>query len=894
MPYNQEQLENYVTYGFDGPMLNRDVPPNKVPLSQQSQVSGIDGRYRGCLHKYYGNRLLQDLDAVTGLTTIDDADGLSFLQEVVFQKRGTSTVYKGYVIRWDSQDDTDNSEVGLVYSDDNGSTWTYLGVWTGASTGVTKTTSIEAMAEGAYLMIAVEGKATKTVYWTGSAVAAVSSGPGDFGVVLGALTENAQAEDTDYHLKGDGVYQIRYRFYSSTRGIYSSISSALTVYMNKPKLTAAHGAVYFAATGGDSGLMIEGDILTLNSRTFEYISAGSDVTIPVAAAATVAAHASALADAINGDTANCGCTARAETTSVYIEANTAGTAGNSIDLSISETGANTDDISVSGATFTGGGESTAEYLQQCKATIDFPANTAVVSGKAFADFDALFDTIDVFRTIDLGQIPAAQEGGIFWLEQSIAKAGNWATSGAFDALQVVIGTLPDTALVQQDNTNMYDPARDAIVAPPESGTIAHYQGFTLMAQAASDDEPYSILASSLTHTSPEYFTSYYVRKGNSKRGSPIRFMVSGDSCFALHGAGFVHIYKPSNDAGIRYVDTITGPGLDGKYAAHIVGNAVLMFSAGLLRQMGGNDGNIVDLPGVQGLIDDDWKTHISDYVSSGYDAEMNVSMFLNSQTDEILCLWHGTGKMSLLEGANFRWMTDGPDITGGDKQRIYMATKEGLVVSPDYAEAGSGTMFDLSDSYTLTGAITGGSTTTTIMTDATFHAALVGAYLYYIDGPNAGLGRVISSVDVGNDTLTTAAFPNTPAYGNRFCVSPVPVFVTLAPIRTMSAPESMVNFDRHKMIGASVKFQEISGLEAGVTDTVRISAYRNGSTTLEETAFEVDVSTTIEDATSAFQEDGVIDGLDILPYLEYIGVGSGFEITDVQVSKPDSDSKAVN
>jgi hypothetical protein len=892
MPYNQAQLENYVTYGFDGPRLNRDVPANKIAFTQQSQVSGVDGRFKGCLHKYYGNRLLVDLDGVTGLTTIDAYDGVSFLQEVVFQKRGTSTIYRGFVIRWDKGDDTDNSEVGLVYSDDNGSTWAYLAVIAQAASGITKTTALEAMAHGAYLMVAVEGKATKTAYWSGSALVAVDSGPGSFGVVLGALTEGTQAEDTSYHLDGNGVYEVRWRFYSSTRGIYSSISSALTVYMDKPKLTAAHGAVYFASTGGDSGLMVEGDILTLNSRTFEYISAGSNVTIPVAAAATVAAHAAALADAINGDTANCGCTARAETTSVYIEASTAGTAGNTIDLSIAETGANTDDISVSGANLTGGGEVTAEYLKQCKVTLDFPANTSVVSGKTFADFAALFDTIDVFRTIDLGQIPAAQEGGIFWLEQSIAKTGNWASSGAFDSLQVVLGTLPDAALVQQDSTNMYDPSRDAIQTPPQSGTIGRYQGATFMAQATSDDEPYSILASSLTHTSPEYFTSYYVRKGNAKRGRPTRFLVAGDSCFALHPGGFVHIYKPSNDAGIRYVDTITGPGLDGKWAAHIMGNSILMFSAGLLRTMGGNDGNIVDLPGVQGLLTDDWATHIEDYVSCGYDARMNVSMFLNPQRDEILCLWHGTGCVSMLEGANFVWMTDGPDITGGDKQRIYMVTKEGLVVSPDYAQAGSGTMFDLSSSYTLAGAITSGSETTTLMTGATFHAAMVGSYLYYIDGPNAGLGRVISSVDVGNVTLTTAAFPESPVYGNRFCVSPVPLFVTLPPIRTMNAPESMVNFDRQKMIGASVKFQAISGLEAGVTDTLRIGAYRNMSTTLESTTFEVDVSSDIAEASGSFGEDGVIGGLDILPYLEYIGVGSVLEITDVQVSKPDLDSKA--
>ena len=887
MPYNQDQLDSYVTYGFDGPRINKDVPGNKIQFDHQSRVSGIDGRYRGCLRNYYGNRLLVDLDGVTGLTGIDAYDGVSFMQEVIFQKRGTSTTYRGFVIRWDKADDTDNSEVGLVYSSDNGSTWTYLVVHAQSGSGITKTTVMEAAASGAYLMVAVEANPTMTVYWESSLVA-VESGPGDFGTALGALTEASQDDDTSYHLVGNGVYQIRYRFYSSSRGIYSGISNPVTVYMDQPKLTPAFGSAYFNSAGGDSGLMVSGDIWTLNTRTFEYISGGSDVTIPVAAAATVAAHAQALADAINGDTANCGCTARAESTSVYIEANTAGTAGNTIDLSISETGGNTDDLSVSGTVLTGGGASTTEYLQQCKATLDFPANTAVVAGEAFADFDALFDTVDVFRTIDLGQIPAAQQGGIFYLEGTIAKAGNWATSGAWDSLQTIIGTLPDTALVQ---TDFYDPSTDSIVSPPQSGTIARYQGMTLMGQALTDDEPYSILTSSLTHTSPEYFTTYNVREGNSDRGRPNRFLKAGDSAFANHPGGFVHVYKSSVERPLQFVDTILGPGLDGKWACHVMGNSILMISAGQLRQMGGNDANIVDLPGVQRLLSDDWKTHISDYVSSGYDAQLNCSMFLNSERDEILCLWHGTGAMSLLEGANFRWLTSGPDITDGGKHRIYMVTKEGLVVSPDYANAGSGTMFDISSSYTLAGAATGGTTTTLVSSGATFHAAMVGAYLYMIDGDNAGLGRVISSVDVGNDTLTTAAFPNTPAYGKRWAVSPVPVHVVLAPIRTMNAPESMVNFDRQKMLAASVKIQNISGLEAGVTDTIRVGAYRNNGTTLEDETFEIEVSATIGDATGAF--DDAIDGLDILPYLEYIGVGSVFEITDVQTMKPDIDAKEV-
>ena len=898
MPATRDQLDRYMTYSFAGAKLNRDVPGNRIAIHEQSRISGVDGRFRGCLRKYYGNRLLVDLDAVSGLSGIDTYDGVSFLQEVIFQKRGTSTIYRGFVIRYDANNDNSNEDVGLVYSSNNGSTWTYLGVRTGAASGVTSTTAIECATAGAYLLISVEGLAAKTVYWSGSAVVAVDSGPGAFSATLAALTKASEAEDTNYFLKGNGVYQVRWRFYSSTRGIYSAMSDAVTVFLDQPKLAKAHGSIYLSSYGGDSGLLVTGDIITLNARTFEYISAGSNVTIPVAAAATVAAHAQALADAINGDTANCDCTARAESTAVYIEANTAGAAGNTITLSVTEVAPNQDDLSVSGSTLSGGGAITTEYLQQCKVTLDFAANTAVVSTKVYADFDALFDTVDIFRSIDLGQIPAAQQGAIFYNEQTIAKTGNWATSGAWDALQVSIGTVPDTALVLLDQ---YDSSTDAVVAPPASGTIARYQGMTLMAQALTDDNPYDILASSLTHTSPEYFTTYNEREGNAQRGRVLRFIVSGDSCFALHPGGFVHIYKSSAERPVQFVDTINERGLDGKYAVHRYGNGVLMISGGQLAFMGGSDGNVVDLPGVARLLADDWTNDIANYVSSGYDGRLNCSMFLNATRAEVLCLWHGTGAVSLLEGANFRWMTSGPDITDGGRHRAYFVTKQGLIVSPDYAQAGSGSMFDLSAAYTLAGSATGGSTTTLVSSGATFHADMTGARVYMISGDNAGDWAEIESVDVAADTLTftaATAFATTVSHGDRFAVSPVPFHATLAPVRTMDAPDSLVCFDRHKMVGASVKFGNISGLTAGVTDALRIGAYRDGSTTLHGETFEVKVTATVEsqsdpdaDATGAFA--AAIDGIDILPCLEYIGVGAGFEITDVQIVKPDVDSKAV-
>jgi hypothetical protein len=894
VPATREQLDKYVTYKFDGPRLNMDVPANQIDIKEQSRLSGIDGRFRGCLHKYYGNTRLVDLADITGLTTIADHDGCSFIQEVVFQKRGTSTVYRGFVVRWDAQDDTDNLEVGLAYTADGGTTWTYLGIWTGASTGITLTTEIEAATHRGYCLVAVEAKAVKTVYWSGSAVVVVDAGPGSFGVPLGALTESSQAASDSHYLSGNGVFQVCYRFYSSTRGIYSDMSSPLTVLMDLPKLAKAHGAVYLSSYGGDSGLLISGDIITVNGRTFKYIAAGGNVTIPAASAATVAAHAQALADAINKDTANCGCAARAESAAVYIEASAEGATGNTYTLSVTETGANTDDLSVTGANLTGGGETTSEYKTQCKAVLDFPANTAVVSTKVFADFAAMFDTVDIFRTVDLGQNAAAQQGAIFYLEQSLGKTASWSTSGVWDAMQVSIGTVPDTALPLLDQ---YDPETDSIVAPPQSGAIARYQGVTLMGQAASDDDPYDILTGSFTHDSAEYFSTYNQVSGTSDRGRPLRFLKAGDSAFAAFPGGFVHIYKSSGERPLQFVDTHDGPGLDGKFVAHTYGNSVLMISAGLLRIMGGNDANIADIAGAGRLIQS-WVDDVSDYVSSGYDAALNASFFLNPVTAEALIVWHGTSGLSMLEGAHFRWLTCGPAISNGKKRRIYMVTTRGVIVSPETAKglgSGSGTMFGLDASYTLSGQATGGSETTLVCSGATFHADMVGCYVYMINGDNAGSRALVESVNVGTDTLTfsaATAFTNPVANNDRFAISPVPLHIGLAPLRIMDAAGPLVAFDRVKMEGLKAKFTNILGTIATITDTARIGACRTNATTIEATTAELSVTEESADAGCSLQP--AIDGIDVKPYIEYIGVGSSFEITDVEVTFQPTESKEVS
>ncbi|KKK98615.1 hypothetical protein LCGC14_2640990, partial [marine sediment metagenome] len=336
----------------------------------------------------------------------------------------------------------------------------------------------------------------------------VDSGPGNFASELTAPTLNTSAVDTSYQLRGNGTYQVAFRFYDSNRGIYSALSAPLVVHLDHLKTTKAVGTISLASGGGDSGLMIAGDVFTINRRTYEYIDAGSDVTIAAAEGATPAQHATVLADTINEDSLAT-VTASAQSSSVLLESIVRGTAGNAYDLSVVEVEPNTDDISVSGSILTGGGVVTTVPETQVKITIDFPANTAVVDDEVYADFAALFDTVDIFRTIDLGDSTTSQ-GAIFYLEQTIAKTGNWATSETWDSLTADIGILVDDALPFQ---TMYDPEKDIVVSPPQSGTIGEYEELTFMAQASSSDGGYDTLSSSPEHTSPEYFSTYNTRVG---------------------------------------------------------------------------------------------------------------------------------------------------------------------------------------------------------------------------------------------------------------------------------------------------------------------------------------------------------------------------------------------
>ena len=875
------RTREYISYGITGPFMNKSVPENQVPSGSFGELVGVDGRYNGCLRKFFGMKEVIDIDGVSGMGNIDLYDGPSFFKYVTFHKRGTSNTYRGFVIRWDKANDNANEEVTLIYTLD-GSTWAAHQIWAQSGNGITSSLEMDCATHEGFLYVTVDTKTPKTVYWSGAALSTVDMGPGAFDATLTALTDDdTSSVDSAYNLRGNGSFQIAWRFYDSARGIYSSLSDPVTITLDHMKTTKATTTITFNSGGSDSGLMVAGDIFTLGSRTYEYIDAGSDVTIPAAAGATVAQHCTALADAVNGDT-SADVYATAGATTVFLEAKDRGAAGNALASTVAETGG---DMTISSATLLGGGTSTSEPEEHCKAILSVPAHASVVSGSDYDDFDALFDTVDVFRTIDLGN-SVTSTGAIFYKEQTIDKNPNWDTNSAeWDALNITIGTLHDEALPFQ---TQYNPETDIISAPPTSGTIGRYQGITFMAQDIATRGGIDTLHSSSEQTSAEYFTTFNDRRGSNEEGRPLRYLNAGDGMFILTPNAVIHVFKAGTTNPLQFVALHKERGLIGKEAAHVMGNSILMVTGLGLTLLNGSDGSMGQISAVDRLLFDDWAGDGST-LKSGYDALMNTSYFLHPGDAEILQISHSTQSSNILEGANFKGCTSGPDTVDGKDVRAYFITATGLIVVPDVDASGSGTMWGFDPSYTLNGTTTSNGTDKTSVLDsgATFHADMVGCLLYFTNGDNAGVAREITAV-AAND-ITVSAFANNIATGDRYAISPSPFKVRLWPLRDPDPRMTGHVFKRWIMLSLSLKVRKLVGFTSNDNDLFRLGVYRNSGTSIESGTTELTINTNPADETVSLNADGI----DLEPYIEQISSGTSFELTNAEVKVLMTGSKEV-
>jgi hypothetical protein len=356
----------------------------------------------------------------------------------------------------------------------------------------------------------------------------------------------------------------------------------------------------------------------------------------------------------------------------------------------------------------------------------------------------------------------------------------------------------------------------------------------------------------------------------------------------------VHIFKSGKTKPLQISRLHRKRGIVGKEAAHAAGNSVFMIAGLGLVMLNASDGSMGSITSIDRVIFDDWYSDLAD-VKSCYDSKMNASFFLNPTQEEMFVLWHNTKVTTMLDGANFVIATEGPDIETGKNDRAFFITATGLIVSPDHTKSGSGTMWDISNSYTLNGTATATSSSTLTDSNATLNADMVGAKLYMTSGENAGESREIDTIDNSTKVITfTGSFTYDISTGDTYCISPVPFSARLWPFQIENGPR----FERWITTGVALKSIKLSGFDSNVNNKWRVGAYRNGGDSIETTVAYPTISANPSDSAGAFKntnnEVTTIDGIDIEPYIEQISAGTVFELTDAEFPISLSDSRDVS
>ena len=833
-----------IPYRFIGPFMDRSRPSSQLKPGRFGYLAGVDGRFSGGLRKYWGNTLAKELtDIEAGLTNI------TFFEAVSFQKGTTSNEYRGFVVR--SGAGTTDQKVTLFYYDTGTSSWGTLTVHAaGGATKITSTTRMWADVSGKFLMVAVEGKDTKTVYHNGSSLVAVDTGAGDFSTEAGM----ADMTDSGTIVAGTG----------KTVAITNIVSVGTTVTVTT--------ATNHDLTTGDK-VAITGTT-NFNDTETSAITDASDITFTYTGPEDKAEETSGTVEKVSG--------------SVY-HLNGEGTYRVAYRFYSSTRdiySALSSPVTVAMA----GGDDTPYYGE----TINFPDNddstfdyVDAENGDGFSD---LFDTVEVFRTINLGAYDAF-DGSIFYKESSIDADPNWDAVGEWNALTVTIGTLRDESLVVQ---NQYNPETDVMIAVPNAGAIGTWDSLTFISRAITARNGVDTYWSDPGTLSPEYFTDENMYRAKMSDGKPMRYIAAGDVLFILHPQAIVYVEKEGTK--LRFSRQHTGRGLTSAGAAHTIGNDMIMMSPLGVVVVNATDAKMQIFTTLDREIFGNWADDLGS-IESCYDSYMNASFFLNPDRDEVMCVWWTTKAVSMLTGANFIGCSSGTDITNSDRTRGYFITSTGRIVYPDTVRSGYGNMLGLDgDTYTLNGTVTS-CTAATSLTDseATYHVSLVGALLYVTSGDNAGESTTISAVDTGTKTLTLAVgLSSDLAIGDTYAVAPVPFSAKLWPVPTpQRAPGEPITPLYRKIVTAlCLDVQGLAGFSANANDFWRIGAYRNGSSTIE--TGEKSTTTIGMDSNPADSVGHLnVDGIEIEMYVEQIASGVDFELTNAEISVTISQSKKI-
>jgi hypothetical protein len=477
-----------------------------------------------------------------------------------------------------------------------------------------------------------------------------------------------------------------------------------------------------------------------------------------------------------------------------------------------------------------------------------------------ASQDAAFDKIQLFRSIAL----TTTSGTVYYLESSMDTA--------VGANTLVYGSKQDMVLVTLER---YDPWIDVAGATPKGGAMIEYNGSIFV---GGDPASYGGIRTLFTNPgsdSMEYFTSGGFYRGNGEDGVPISLLISGESMYIITKNSLVLTRKKGTI--VQFTRLHLGRGLVGYSAGHSVGNELAIVTPLGFTFVDGQESMMQVVPELGRVSGIEWKDSLS-VIQSCYDGYFGVSFFLNPTLQKIVCVWHNTQGISMFEGTNFAGCTNGQNPETGEFARAFFATSTGRIVTPDYTEAGTGTMLDITAAKTVNGSASSTETGKIVMATATFDSSMIGSRVYFSSGTLAGTWATVSTVD-GTTGLVLVESTVVVEAGQTFSVSPILFKARLWNIPLVIDEEAQENkrFIRRVMTSISLNAKNLTIPTSG--GFWRLGAYRNGESTLAITN-----TTMVMDANPADSSVYInIDGVDLEPYIEQSASGVKFELTRAEV-----------
>jgi hypothetical protein len=504
-------------------------------------------------------------------------------------------------------------------------------------------------------------------------------------------------------------------------------------------------------------------------------------------------------------------------------------------------------------------------------------NELATLGMPVADSD--FDTIKIYRTLNLRSPFDTYQGGIFFLEQTASYDGTGIQS-------YNVGLLHNTELVQQE---IYDPYADPVTLPPQSGAAIMYENSVFAAQDPSINGGVGFVWSAPNKVAPESFGSQYQYNGRPEDGLIMNWVAAGDNIFGVTSSVIYKVRKVGAQVSVTRFLNDRGP--VGIHAMASFDRDIMILSRQGLIMINGETGASSLFVNLSGFFRDEWTGTLA-MVQMAYDSEMGCTFIHDRDQEEMICVWDATRAVTLLKNCPYQAISEGPVISPGiepasfhgffesEQKRAYIFSGD-EVLFPDARGDGNGTMEGTFEpTLTLQGIANLGSFTGLEDDDATFISVnLVGRRIYVTTGDNQGLYKKILTVDSSTQlTLSggTMVSDDWPA-GAGYSIDPVIFEVELAPVKV--GPEKPDPFMRKVVNTIELAVATLAGnvTELG-GNLFNVGFYRNGSTTLE--ALKTIPITTFQPDSCARTE---VDGYTLIPSITQISSNTMFELTHVNV-----------